>query len=433
MNIDLTKIKKVHFLGIGGIGVSAIARMLLGEGKEVSGQDHERSALVDTLEREGARVYIGQRLETIPPDTDLVIYTRALEVYAKDFLASVRARFPQVFSYPEMLESISRDKYTIAIAGCHGKSTTTCMVAHVLMDVGYDPTVIVGSLISDIDTNFVKGNSKYLVVEADEYRRSFLNLSPKVLLITNVDADHLDYYKDLDDIKSAFRTLAEKVPADGVVIVNMSFPNIPEVVKGIAARVIDADSFEKRRALALPGIHNQMNATIASAAFDYLGIGEKEYETSLSAFFGTARRIEKKGTTSAGAIVYDDYAHHPTEIKASLQALRELYPKNEKRLTVVFQPHLYSRTKALFDDFVASFADADEVIVLPIYFARESPDPEVSSEKFADAVQKKGIKAQACSFSEAEKILRDTNLGSGDVLVTMGAGEAYKVGDALLG
>ncbi len=247
------------------------------------------------------------------------------------------------------------------------------------------------------------------MVEACEYERSFLNLKPKILVITNIEPDHLDYYKDLDDIKTAFKQLAaqsEKVISDYTKYLD----KVPK--------------------LSVPGIHNRMDAAAAYAAASSLGISEEIIQKSLAGFEGTWRRLEKKGKTKEGTIIYDDYAHHPTEIKASLEGLRELYPKGEYNITVLFQPHLYSRTKALFDDFVTCFDQADRVLLLPIYFARENPDPEVSSEKLATAIKAHREEATAfIDFESAEKVVETLNLGKNDVFVTMGAGEAYKVAD----
>ena len=251
-----------------------------------------------------------------------------------------------------------------------------------------------------------------MVVEADEYNRHFLNFHPYIAAVTNIEADHLDYYKDLADIQNAFDKFLSQAEN----------------------KIVDYGKYlEKVPKLSVPGEHNKKNAAVALAVADVLGIKEEIAQKSLAQFSGTWRRLEKKGMTKEGTIIYDDYAHHPTEIRASLQALRELYPKGEKVITVLFQPHLYSRTKALFDDFVKSFNDADNVLLLPIYFAREDPDPSVSSDKLAEAIRMYRGEATAFgSFSEAEDWVRGMKLGPKDVFVTMGAGEAYKVADKVL-
>ena len=422
-NLDLSKIKKVFFVGIGGIGISAIARLMFLEGKEVSGSDMSENVLTHELAELGIKITIGQGFELIPKDIDLIVYTIAIPHYDPKLFKQIKNSGILFKSYPEMLGLVTKDKYTIAISGTHGKTTTTAMIAKILVDAGRDPSVVVGSLLKDFKSNLIIGKSDLFVVEACEYERSFLNLKPKILVITNIEPDHLDYYKDLDDIKSAFKQLemqSEKVISDY------------------------AEYLDKVPKLSVPGIHNRMDAAAAFAAAACLGIPEETIQKSLAEFSGTWRRLEKKGETKEGTIIYDDYAHHPTEIKASLQALRELYPRDERKITVLFQPHLYSRTKALFDDFAKSFKDADQILLLPIYFAREAPDLSVSSEKLAEAInlthltpdpspykgEGKNIVVQAFgSFEMAENFVKALNLGKNDIFVTMGAGEAYKVAE----
>jgi len=410
-DLDLTKIKKVFFIGIGGIGISAIARMMFLEGKEVSGSDMSESEITRELQELGIKVIIGQNFELIPKDTELIIYTLAIPHYDKNLFDRVVNSGIPYKSYPQTLGLVTESKYTIAVSGTHGKTTTTAMIAKILIDAGKDPSVVVGSLLKEYKSNFIVGRSDLFVVEACEYERSFLNFKPKILVITNIEAEHLDYYKDLSDIQSAFKQLSMQ-----------------------SERVIsDYGKFlEKVPKLLVPGIHNRMNAAAAMAVAEMLGVKEEIAQKSLSEFTGTWRRLEKKGETKEGAIIYDDYAHHPTEIRASLEGLREFYPQNNKKITVLFQPHLYSRTKALFDDFAKCFEGADQVLLLPIYFAREARDESISSEKLAEAIKinMKNQNAQAfSSFELAENFVESLNLGPNDVFVTMGAGEAYKVAD----
>jgi len=431
MELDLSKIKKVFFVGIGGIGISAIARMLLLEGKEVSGSDLSDNEVTHELRELGISITLGQSFDLIPTDADLIVYTIAIEYYDPEFFKKIKSCGIPAFSYPEMLHVVTNNKYTIAVSGTHGKTTTTGMIAHILRENKMDPTVVIGSLLIGEKTNFIAGQSKYFVVEACEYRRSFLNINPSILVITNIEADHLDYYKDIDDIKNAFHELAMKVPESGFVICDTSDENVKEVVNGIKAKVIDYTPFvEKEELLTVPGKHNRLNGGAALAVCSTLEMSEVESGKSLASFKGTWRRLEKKGVTGAGTVVYDDYAHHPTEIKASLQALREIYPKGSKKITVLFQPHLYSRTKALFKEFSESFGLADEVLLLPIYFAREAPDPEVSSGILADAIVETGQSAIAFdTFELAEAYVSGLSLSKEDIFVTMGAGEAYKVAE----
>jgi UDP-N-acetylmuramate--alanine ligase len=279
----------------------------------------------------------------------------------------------------------------------------------------------------------VVGKSEYFVVEACEYKRSFLNIHPKILVITNIEPDHLDYYKDLEDIQSAFSEMSGQT--DGVIICDATNPTVSKVIAGVKAQIVDYRPFiEKVSKLAVPGEHNRIDASASLAVAEVLGIPMEVAQKALMGFQGTSRRLEKRTTTSEGTIIYDDYAHHPTEIKASIQALRELYPKGEKKLTIVFQPHMYSRTKAFFDDFATSFKGADQIVLLPIYFARENPDENVSSGKLAEAIchtpDGGGEKAIAFTdFELAENYLKNQSFGKNDVFVTMGAGEAFKVAD----
>ena len=456
MELDLSKIKNVHFIGIGGIGISAVARMMLHEGKTVTGQDMQGGEIVDELVKLGIDIKIGQSYENIPTDADLIVYTIAIDTYDSLLAKKIKGQsIIPVRSYPEMLGVISKDKYTIAVSGTHGKTTTTAMIAQILDESGKSPTVIVGSLIKGKDgsrTNFIEGESdpaspsqgEIFIVEACEYRRSFLNINPKVLVITNIDEDHLDYYKDIEDIKNAFHEMAMKVPGSGFVVCNPEDENVGEVVKGINAKVINWQEFYNRELnLKVPGIHNKKDAAAAVAATATLGILKEDSEKYVCNFPGTWRRFEFKGKLLSGALVYDDYAHHPHEITATMEGFRELYSKEAGwKIRVVFQPHLFSRTKLLLNDFAQSFKDVDEVLLLPIYYAREVDDGSISSEILSNEINR--AKGQAgkytdnskafSSFEELEKYLEKglLNMGEKTVIITMGAGEAFKIGDFLL-
>lgn len=458
MDLDLSKIKNVHFVGIGGIGVSAVARMMVHEGKNVSGQDMQGGEIVEELKKLNIDIKIGQSYEGIPEGTELVVYTVAIETYDKElfeklkldpnsqeFVNGQRKNF-EVRSYPEMLGIISEDKYTIAVCGTHGKTTTTGMIAEIFKDAELDPTVIVGSLLKDKEgnrTNFIGGNPNreggqgYFIVEACEYRRSFLKINPNIVVITNVDEDHLDYYKDIEDIKSAFREFVMKVPSDGFVICNIDDKNIKDVVSGINAKVINwGEYFNKDLKLKIPGIHNKKDAAAAVSVAINCGIKKEIAEGYVSQFPGTWRRFEFKGQMPNGVFVYDDYAHHPLEITSTLQGFRELYPKEDGWiLTVVFQPHLFSRTKLLLNDFAQSFSDADQVMILPIYYAREVDDGSISSDKLAFEINKYTDNAEAFpDFRSLEKNIfeRLEKMNEKNIVITMGAGEAFKVGEMIL-
>ena len=439
MDLDLLKIKNVHFIGIGGIGISAIARMMLHDGKIVTGQDMQDGEVIEELKKVGAQITIGQAYENIPKDTDLIVYTIAIDTYDPDLASKIKSNSQiQAKSYPQMLDVVSQNKYTIAVSGTHGKTTTTAMIAQILCDTEKDPTVIVGSLLVGSKTNFIAGRSEYLVVEACEYRRSFLNINPKILVITNIDADHLDYYKDIQDIKSAFHELAMKVPEDGFVVCNPDDENIRDVLKDVKAKIVNyQDYFNKDLKLKIPGTHNKKDAAAGSAVAGILGISKDLSEKALMSFSGTWRRFEYKGETKSHAKVYDDYAHHPTEISSTLEGFRELYSKEAGwKITVIFQPHLFSRTKLLLDDFAKSFVLADRVLLLPIYYAREEDDGTISSEILSSEINKYqgGHSSEAFdSFESLEARLSGIVFGEKDIIVTMGAGEAFKAGGKLLG
>ncbi len=441
MNLDLSKIKNVHFIGIGGIGISAVARMMLLEGKKITGQDIQEGEIIVKLKKLGVEIKIGQSYKNIPNDTDLIIYTIAIEVYDKPLFKKLKEKTKiPTYSYPEMLGIISKDKYTIAVCGTHGKTTTTGMIAKILNDNGKNPTVIVGSLIKNKDgtrSNFIKGEGKYFVVEACEYRRSFLNINPNILVITNIDKDHLDYYKDIDDIKNAFTEMVMKVPSDGYIICNPDDQNIKDVINDTKIKVINWNEFfDKNLKLKIPGIHNKKDAAVAMAVAEKLNISKLKSKKSLEQFSGTWRRFEFRGKLKGGSILYDDYAHHPTEIVSTLQGFRELYSKKDGwKIIVIFQPHLFSRTKLLLNDFAKSFVDADQVLLLPIYYAREKDDKSISSDILRDEINKNTNNSQSFhNFTDLEKFLKLqlSEIGEKSIIITMGAGEAFKIGNFLL-
>lgn len=413
MSLNLSKIKKVFFIGIGGIGISALAKMTLSLDMEVSGVDDESYKTHDSLIENGVEILFQKDMKDLP-DADLYVYSDAWLYRGPEIIENARKTGSPVMSYFEALGQFAKDYKVIAISGTHGKTTTTAMIAEVLIDAGLDPTVIVGSFVKKFNSNFRKGSGEYLVVEADEYNRHFFNFHPFISVVTNIEVDHLDCYKDLNDIQEAFGQFLLQS--------ENKITNYTEYLNKIPNLIV-------------PGEHNRMDAAAAYAVAKFVNIDEEIIKKSLANFTGTWRRLEKKGETAGGIIIYDDYAHHPTEIKASLQALRELYPKvgdNKKNIIVLFQPHLYSRTKALFGDFALSFSQADKVLLLPIYFAREAKDESVSSYKLAQAIRLQGVDAEAfAGFPEAENFVKALNLGKNDVFVTMGAGEAYKIADSV--
>lgn len=429
-NIDLSKIKKAHFVGIGGIGVSAIARMMIGEGKIVSGSDSSESLVTKELEKIGAKVFIGHNANNVADDVDLIVYTPAVDEENPEIKKAKELNVPTL-SYPEILGLISKNKYTIAVSGAHGKTTTTAMLGKILIDAQKDPTIIVGSLLKDRKSNFVAGKSDYFVVEACEYKKSFLNLEPKIIVITNIDNDHLDYYGNLDNIKKAFAEFVLKLPEDGYLVCDPNDENLKEVIKSSKGKIIDYTKIMANFNLKIPGEHNIKNAQAAMAVARILNTNEEEALASLNDFSGAWRRFEHKGETKNGVLVYDDYGHHPTEIKTTLKGAREFF--GDKKIFCVFQPHLYSRTKNHLVDFGASFDDADVVIVAPIYAAREKDDGRINSQILTEEIKKnkKNDVYRIDDFTEIEKYLL-AKTDNNSVIVTMGAGDIYKIANSLI-
>ncbi len=426
---------RVHFIGIGGIGMSALARLFLHEGKQVSGSDNAESAITMALKSEGVLITT-QDSNTIIYDSaksgtekvDLIVYTEAMKADHPEMLAAKSLGVPMI-NYFEALGLVANDYYLIAVSGAHGKSTTTAMLIDILEEASFDPSAIVGALRSKTGSNYRAGKSKYMVVEACEYKRDFLHLEPDILVITNVDFEHVDYYKDLEDVQSAFHELAMKVPEDGAVIVDLKNPNLGPVISGLKAKVVNyRDAFDLELKLRQPGVHNRMNAAAASCAALELGIDKGIIDAALENFAGTARRFEYKGDFN-GAPIYDDYAHHPTEIKAAIAGARDLY--GEKKLTVVFQSHTYSRTQELFNDFVGALAMADRVLMLPIYAAREENIFGVSGEQLVEKIKEHNIEAEYFHTLEAAALSVKEIVGKDDVVLVMGAGDVTKVSTLL--
>lgn len=421
----LEKIKKVHFIGVGGIGVSAIARMMMLLGKEVSGSDQSNSMVTDELSLAGANIYVGHNASNLPTDAGLVVYSIAVPESNPE-LSKARELGLSLMSYPELIGEISKQKRTIAISGTHGKTTTTAMIAEILLEAGLDPTVVVGSILKNHKSNFIAGKGDLFVVEACEYRRSFLNLSPEVLVITNIEEDHLDYYKDLKDIQSAFSALVEKVPEKGLIVCNPNDPKVSPVLTKAKAQILDYTTFDLDDVnLKVPGEFNKKNAQAASSAVTELDINQVLISKALGGFSGTWRRFDYQGKTDTGALVYDDYAHHPTEIRETLKMAKDL--SGPYQVIVAFQPHLFSRTKSLLADLIESLALADQVFVLPIYAAREVDDGSISGQILADGISAIGTQAQYLTdFSETAQKMQSV-ARKGDILITMGAGDVFKI------
>ncbi|MFH1161839.1 MAG: UDP-N-acetylmuramate--L-alanine ligase [Candidatus Jorgensenbacteria bacterium] len=422
MSIDLNKVRMVHCVGIGGIGVSAIARMLHLQGKRVTGSDTARSPVTAMLRKLGIKIIIGHRASNVD-GAGLVVYTKAVGSGNPELRAARRRGIP-CFSYAEMLGLISRHRYTIAVAGAHGKTTTTAMVGHILHKAKFNPTIIVGGVMADTGTNFVAGRGRYFVVEACEYKKSFLDINPRIIVITNIDNDHLDYYKNLTNIKRAFGEFAAKLGNGGFLVCDPNDPNVRGVARKTSARVVNYRRMPLRVKLHVLGAHHRRNAQAALAVARVLGVPMETAERALKTFHGVGRRFEYKGTWR-GVKFYDDYAHHPTEIRATLKAAREHFGK-KRRIWCVFQPHLYSRTRLLMKDFARSFGDADQVLLADIYAAREKDDGKTNSRVLAEKININTPALYLGTFPRIAAFLRMHSKG-GDVVITMGAGEAYKV------
>lgn len=419
--------KHIYMVGIGGIGMSALAQYLKFTGHDVSGSDREDSPVTMLLVQKGIHVNIGHSSD-IPEECRLLIYSDAVHTDNPERMQADVLAISQM-SYFEALGEVSRAARTIAVTGTHGKTTTTGMLTKILCDAGAEPTAIIGSIVRDFGSNFVAGKEDFFVVEACEYRDHVLKLDPEILVITNIEWDHTDYFPDLEALQATMRKAAEKVPAHGVIVTDPEDHNIAPILKNVSARIVDYKQMAIG-SLQLFGEFNRMNAraALAAAVAAVPALSKEAAVHSLSQFQGSWRRFEYRGETPSGAMVYDDYAHHPTAIIKTLEAARERFPG--KRIVVAFHPHLYSRTKSLLQEFAAALAAADSAIVAPIYAAREEPDPEVSNHVLAAHAQTLGGDVIALDSFEA---IRDALLQEDEntLIITMGAGDIYKVAEQI--
>jgi UDP-N-acetylmuramate--alanine ligase len=396
--------KNIHIIGIGGIGTSSLAQIFSERGNVISGSDNKKSDITEELEKNKIKVFYNQKKENINKNLDLVIFSPAIPENNEE-LKEAKKLGIKTLSYPEALGGFSKDFFTIAVAGTHGKSTTTAMLAVIAKNAGLDPTVVVGTKVKEFaEQNFLSGNSKLLIIEACEYKRSFLNFHPDILIITNTELDHLDYYKNEADYLSAFETLENQ-----------------------SKKIIKNIEVEKRYKLKSPGDFNQENANNAALAAKELKISDEEIKNSLENFQGIWRRMEKKETKFENTIFIDDYAHHPTEIKVTLDAIREKNP--DSKILCVFQPHQYSRTAMLLDKFANSFFSADKVIIPNIYQVRDSEEDlkRVSVDKLIDAIKNTEAK-NGKSLKETAEYIRNYHQEY-DIVVTMGAGDITSIYD----
>jgi len=447
-------IKKVHFVGIGGIGMSGIAEILLSQGFEISGSDRAFSDVTKRLQELGITVYEGHSADNLK-DVDVLVYSSAVAIENPEVQAAIERKIP-VIKRAEMLAECMRMKYGIGIAGTHGKTTTTSMVGLALTEGNIDPTIIVGGKLSGLGgTNARLGNGEFIVVEADEFDRTFLKLTPTIAAITTLESEHLDTYKDLDDIKAAFVEFANKVPFFGFVVICLDEPALQDIIPDINKKIItygltsQADIravdikhtefsstftvkyFGKELGeikLKIPGIHNVKNSMVAVCIAKELGIEFSVIKKALESFSGVYRRFETKYNKEV--LVIDDYAHHPTETTATLSGIRAGW---DRRLVAVFQPHLYSRTKDFYQEFGRSFLNSDVFICTDVYPAREEPIEGVSGELISNIAKKFGHKnvIYVKDKNDVPRILSEIKK-DGDIIITMGAGDIWKYGQAFV-
>ncbi len=456
---------KVHFIGIGGISMSGLAELLHTMHFTVTGSDAKMSTTTDHLEELGITVFYGQRPSNITSDTNLVVYTTAVKEDNPELMEVRRLEIPVIDRAELLGQVMKRYSDAIAVSGTHGKTTTTSMISQILLEAGLDPTVSVGGILDSIGGNIRIGSSDHFVVEACEYTNSFLKFSPTTGIILNIEPEHLDFFKDIDDIRSSFKKFTELLPENGLLILNSDISNISYFTKGLACPFItysitsetssaedalhhyyagnihyDEQGFGRYSLyedgefltdinLNVVGSHNISNSLPAIALARSYQIPMSVAADSLTRFTGTKRRFEKKGTIS-GVTIVDDYAHHPSEVKATLEAARN-YPHS--RIWCVFQPHTYSRTRSFLNDFADSLSLADKIVLTDIYAARENDPGDISSKDLEAALKKKGKDViHIKNFDDIQNYLLE-NCTNGDLLITMGAGDVVTIGNDLLG
>ena len=445
----------IHFVGIGGIGMSGIAELLLNLGYRVSGSDLRSSEITERLSSLGASIRLGHAAENVPPDGHVVVFSSAVRADNPEVLEAQQRKIP-VIPRAEMLAELMRMKYGIAIAGTHGKTTTTSMVATVLAAAGWDPTAVIGGKLNNLGSNAKLGQGDFLVAEADESDGSFLKLSPTVAVVTNIDAEHLDFYSGIGQIKETFLSFINKIPFYGFAVLCIDHPNVQELLPSVTKTVVTygfsrhadyraeklvSEGMTNRfsvvcrgellgeMVLRAPGRHNVSNALATAAAAAELGIPFEKIRQGLLEYEGVARRFQWKGEKN-GVCVIDDYAHHPAEIRAALAAAREVWP--DRRIVAGFQPHRYSRTRALFKEFLSAFNEADVLLLFDVYPAGEEPIEDATSDRLCEAIREHGHKGASYvgKAIEAADAVHSV-LKPGDIFLTMGAGDVWKLGDVV--
>lgn len=455
MNIRLGKIKNIHFVGIGGIGMSGIAEVLVNLGYKISGSDRSLTEVTEHLARIGVRISDTHVPENVK-DADVLVYSSAVTIDNPEVQEAMRRKIP-VIKRAEMLAELMRLKFGIAIAGTHGKTTTTSLTGAVLSEGDLDPTLIIGGRVRALDTNAKLGDSEFLVAEADEYDKSFLKLIPTIAVITNIEADHLDSYDNMEDLVNSFLSFANKVPFYGRVIVCLDNIGVQEILSRIGRSIttyglnkqadIQAHSLEHRSGgisfevnymkykmgkvhLKIPGEHNVLNALAAIAVGLELDIPFEKIKAGLEKFSGVNRRFEHKAEIN-DIMIIDDYAHHPSEVTATLKAARGGWP--DRRILGVFQPHLYSRTRDFYMDFARSFLQVDVLIITDVYPAREKPIPGVDGKLITEAAKSLGHRDVHYVVDKQELPDYISKIAqSGDMIITLGAGDIWKYGELLI-
>ena len=454
--IDLSKYKKVHCIGIGGIGLSGVAEIFMSKGYEVSGSDMRESDITEKLMDNGAKIFLGHRAKNVE-NVDLVVYTVAVGDDNPEIARARELGIPTITRAQALGALMEQYDYSIAISGTHGKTTTTSMVSLILKHNEMKPTILVGGNLDEIGGNYYVGESEYFVTEACEYKDSFLELRPSIEIILNIDSDHLDYFKDVDHIARSFDKFARLVPPTGTVIAYDGNAFVKSVIEGLPNAItfgLNSGSdyyasnilFSKegmpqfdvnhggevlcRVQLSIPGEHNILNALAAFACAHILGVEPQEIVKTLNEFKGTHRRFDVLGRTQNNVGVVDDYAHHPTEIKATLAAVKKM---RHHDLWCLFQPHTYTRTLALMDDFATSFDMADKIVLAEIYPAREKNIHKISSAQLMEKIKEHDPKKEVYFFKEFEDIAEFVyaNAQPEDMVLTMGAGDIYKVGEMM--
>lgn len=425
---------KIYCSGIGGIGLSAYAALQNAEGHLVRGSDRAGSALIEDLLRQGIEVNLNQDGAFLPDDTDLFVYSEAIPDDAPERVKARQLGIKSISYFQALGEYLTERNLTvIAICGTHGKSSTTAMAAKVFVDAGKDPTVVVGTKVQDLDgRNWRKGESTLAIIEACEYRGSFLHLSPSTILMTNVDGDHFDVYPSIEAYQQSFVEFAKKLPSDGVLVTHESNADCRRVAEATGKRVVDADlSPAPELGPAVPGEHMQQNAALVVALSQTQGIAQTSIESSLKKFRGTWRRMERKGTLPGDIQVIDDYAHHPREISATIQAMKSAYP--DRRIVCLFQPHLRSRTHQFYKEFTEAFHGAQVVLLTDPYEARSDASDPIDMKKFADDITSASQVESLTlgSLADAERKVQQL-LSPHDLLIVMGAGSIGDVAERLL-